>query len=111
MTRELQSRVVECHPELAFWALNGERPLSQPKKVKSRPFGPGLELRRTLLERAGYARPFLETGFKAKDAGPDDLLDAAAVSWTAARIVRGEARRFPADPPLDARGLRMEIWG
>ena len=26
-----------------------------------------------------------------------------------ARIVRGEAIRFPSAPPLDAKGLRMEI--
>ena len=112
MSPALQERVVECHPELAFWALNGERPLDLPKKVKSRPFTDGLALRRELLARAGYERQWLAASpFRVSQAGPDDLLDAAACSWTAARIARGEARRFPADPPLDRRGLRMEIWG
>jgi len=32
-------------------------------------------------------------------------------SWTAARIARGEGRCFPANPGVDAKGLRMEIWG
>ena len=59
MTPELQSRVLECHPELSFWALNGEASLSEPKKVKSRGHPPGLELRRSLLGAAGYDRSFL----------------------------------------------------
>jgi predicted RNase H-like nuclease len=111
MTATLQERVVECHPELAFWALNGQRPLAEPKKVKSRPHPPGLRLRRQLLVRAGYDRAFLqEAHFKAANAGPDDLLDACACSWSAARIAAGGGVRFPADPPVDSRGLRMEIW-
>lgn len=110
MTPELQARVFECHPELAFWALNGERPLSEPKKVKSRPHVPGLALRRDLLEAAGYRAAFLvDAPSKASEAGPDDLLDAAACAWSAARVARGEGRCFPDEPPRDCRGLRMEI--
>lgn len=113
MTPQLQARVFETHPELAFWALNGERPLDEAKKVKSRPHGPGLALRRDLLAAAGYDRRFLESGgaFRASAAGPDDFLDAAVCAWTAARILQGTARRFPIEPPRDAKGLRMEIWG
>jgi predicted RNase H-like nuclease len=113
MTPGLQSRVYETHPEVAFWALNGEQALSEPKKLKSRPYGPGLELRRGLLAAAGYDRSFLSdaSAFRARDVGPDDLLDAAVCSWTAARIARGEGRRFPVNPDVDAKGLRMEIWG
>lgn len=112
MSPALQERVREIHPELAFWALNGERSLDLPKKVKSRPHAPGLELRRGLLAAAGYDPRFLENkhGIKASAAGPDDLLDAAACAWSAARIVNGCGRRFPHTPPLDANGLRMEIW-
>lgn len=111
MSPDLQLRVREVHPELAFWALNGKRALDLPKKVKSRPHPPGLELRRNLLAAAGYDRAFLsQSQFRARDAGPDDLLDAAACAWSAARMARGEGRCFPADPPRDARGLRMEIW-
>ncbi len=112
MTPALQDRVMEVHPELAFWALNGERALELPKKVKSRAHGPGLELRRGLLAAAGYDRDFLESKpFRSSAAGPDDLLDAAVCSWTAVRLARGAARCFPAEPLRDARGLRMEIWG
>jgi predicted RNase H-like nuclease len=41
--------------------------------------------------------------------GADDLLDACACAWSARRIAEGRAVRFPADPPQDARGLRMAI--
>ena len=36
MTRALEARVYECHPELGFWRLNGERAMRLPKKAKSR---------------------------------------------------------------------------
>lgn len=106
---ELQGRVVECHPEVAFWGINGCQALLEPKKVKSRPHPPGLALRRRLLAGEGYEEDLLNTALPASKAGADDLLDAVACSWTAARLVRGEARRFPQEPDIDARGLRMEI--
>lgn len=113
MTPGLQARVAECHPELAFWALNAEQPLGEPKKVKSRPYEAGLALRRALLEATGYDAGLLRdvAPLKPVRGGADDLLDAVACSWTAARIALGRAHRFPADPSVDARGLRMEIWG
>lgn len=112
MTADLQQRVYECHPEVAFWALNGERPLDFAKKVKSRPHPPGLALRRRLLREAGYLNGVLEAEtFARSRVGPDDVLDACAAAWSAGRIARGAARRFPVDPEVDERGLRMEIWG
>ncbi|MGL4296609.1 MAG: DUF429 domain-containing protein, partial [Aestuariivirga sp.] len=54
ITPGLQSRVFEVHPELAFWAMNGEQPLSLPKKTKGRPDPAGQALRRDLLRRAGF---------------------------------------------------------
>jgi predicted RNase H-like nuclease len=111
MTPERQLRACESHPEGAFWAMNGEEPLAEPKKLKSQPYGPGLALRRQLLIAAGYPPDFVAPGrFRPSEAGEDDLLDACAVAWTARRILRGEARRFPDEPMLDPRGLRMEIW-
>jgi predicted RNase H-like nuclease len=110
MTPQLQSRVCEVHPEVAFWALNGKTSLEEPKKLKSRPYPAGLALRRRLLAAAGYAPPLLNSNcFSSSDAGPDDVLDAVVNSWSAARIARGEACRFPAHPPRDARELKMEI--
>ncbi len=110
MTPQLQARVAECHPEGSFWAMNGGRPLGEPKKVKSQPYLPGLALRRSLLTAAGFSEPFLaERRFRRSEAGEDDFLDACACAWTARRVLRGEAIRFPDDPAADPKGLIMEI--
>lgn len=111
MTPARQERVVESHPEAAFWAMNEETPLDLPKRVKSRPDAPGLQLRRTLLERAGFPVAALGAAkFPRALAGADDLIDAAACAVVARRILGGRARRFPDAPAVDGRGLRMEIW-
>jgi predicted RNase H-like nuclease len=110
MTPALQSRIFEVHPELAFWAMNGERPLALPKKVKGRPHPPGLALRQGLLEAAGFPLGSLPpASYRAADVGADDLLDACACAWSARRIAEDRALRFPAFPPTDSRGLRMAI--
>ena len=54
ITPELQARVFEIHPELAFWAMNGQAALALPKKQKGRPHGEGLALRMSLLAGAGF---------------------------------------------------------
>ncbi len=110
MTPLLQNRVRECHPEAAFWAMNRCEPLAEPKKLGGRVHPPGFELRLSLLIKQGVDEGFLrDTAFKRADAGPDDFLDACACAWTAARIVRGEAIRFPDCPQRDGKGLYMEI--
>jgi predicted RNase H-like nuclease len=103
------ARVFEVHPEVAFWRMNGERALTEPKKVKSRPCEPGLALRRRLLIDAGLPAEIV-TAVPPKGAGPDDLLDALACAAIARRIHAGTARPFPDPPPRDAFGLPMAIW-
>ena len=111
MTPALQARIFECHPELAFWAMNGGRPLEAPKKVKSRPYQPGLALRRQLLTAGGMPAELLtENVALPKGVAIDDLLDATACAWTAQRAHLGTVLRLPENPPIDGRGLRMEIW-
>lgn len=110
MTPDLQDRVYEVHPELAFWALNGCTPLDLPKKVKSRPDPDGLDLRKSLLVAAGFSKTDLEFAKWSKRlVGPDDIIDAFAAAWSARRLLHGEGITLPADPPRDGRGLRMEI--
>jgi predicted RNase H-like nuclease len=105
----LTGRVFEVHPEVAFWRLNSERALTLPKKVKGRPFGPGLALRRTLLADCGFSGTATE-GAPPSGAAADDLLDALACTAIARRILAGVAVPFP-DPPLcDEFGLPMAIW-
>jgi len=103
------ARVREVHPELAFWRLNGERALGEPKKVKGRCYEPGLALRRRLLIAASLP-PSVVNGDPPKGAGPDDLLDALACAAIARRVHAGLARPFPDPPGRDALGLPMAIW-
>ena len=103
------ARVFEVHPEVAFWRLNGGRALAEPKKVKSRPYEPGLSLRRGLLIAAGLPDDAVNAA-PPKGAGPDDLLDALACAAVARRLHRGEAKPFPNPPARDAFGLPMAIW-
>ena len=102
-------RVFEVHPELAFWRLNGERALTEPKKVRSRPHGPGLALRRGLLIAADLPDALLRADAP-KGSAADDLLDALACAAIARRLHTGTARPFPDPPPRDEHGLPMAIW-
>jgi predicted RNase H-like nuclease len=101
--------VFEVHPELAFWRLNGDRALAEPKKVKGRCYEPGLALRRRLLIAAGLPAAPID-GPAPKGAGADDLLDALACAVIARRIHTGVAQPFPTSLERDAFGLRMAIW-
>jgi predicted RNase H-like nuclease len=71
----------EVHPELSFAALADGAPLAESKHTRS-----GLAIRRALLIQAGIALPPRVPG-----ASEDDLLDAAAVAWSAGRIAAGAA--------------------
>jgi predicted RNase H-like nuclease len=106
---EIAERVFEVHPELAFWRLNGERALTEPKQVKSRPYEPGLALRRGLLIAAGLA-PKDVNAVPPKGAAADDLLDALACAAIARRRHAGSAQPFPNPPPRDAFRLPMANW-
>ncbi len=110
ITPDMQARVFEVHPELAFWALNGEEPLPVAKKIKSRANPEGLAFRRALLRANGFPIDSLVTGTWPKSkVGEDDILDACACAWSAMRIFRGEHVTLPQNPVRDGRGLRMEI--
>lgn len=81
----------EAHPEVSFRELAGE-PLLHGKRTWA-----GQRRRLELLCDAGIELPALF--LSPVDSMPvDDVLDAAAVAWTAARIDRGVARTLPADP-------------
>lgn len=106
VTPEQQYRVFEVHPEVSFWALAGGRPMDHHKGTPE-----GYEERRALLASA-FPVPIPareEARGLARPATPDDVLDAVVAAWTAQRHAQRQAGRLPADPPADARGLRMEI--
>lgn len=105
----LRVRVIESHPEAAFWRLNGEHAMALPKKVKGRVNAPGMAERRALLARCGLPEAFVAAP-PPRGAAEDDFLDACAVLLVAERHARGEAVSFP-DPPLeDAHGIPIAIW-
>ena len=105
----LVPRVHEVHPELAFWRLNGERALAEPKKARGVRYEPGLALRRDLLIAAGLPASCVISA-PPKGAGADDLLDALACAAIARRLHAGTARPFPDPPGRDAFGLPVAIW-
>jgi predicted RNase H-like nuclease len=105
MTPELQKRVHEVHPEVAFWMMNRKKSVDLPKKQDQ-----GLDLRRRLLEESGFPITELQPStYLRKDVGADDLIDACACAWVARRILVGQAMRFPDVPDKDEKGLEMCI--
>jgi predicted RNase H-like nuclease len=103
MTRPLERRVFEVHPELAFWRLNGGMEMRHSKKTRE-----GAAERRRTLARHGL--PAFGAGDVPAGAAVDDLLDAAACMLIAGRIAGGEARPFPDPPLVTETGARMAIW-
>jgi predicted RNase H-like nuclease len=112
MTSDLQQMVRETHPELAFSSLTG-MPMSHNKKTPA-----GREERLQALVQA--SNPHWDAMrhvfhqslhmFPRSQVAPDDILDACALTWIAYRIATAQANRLPPCPPVDARGLCMEIW-
>jgi predicted RNase H-like nuclease len=109
MTPQLQLRVRETHPELAFWLMNGGQALANAKKIKGRLNPDGFEERCALLEKNGFSTHFLRQR-PPRGAAIDDLLDACACTVTAARIAEGLAEPFPREKLVDAKGLHIAIW-
>lgn len=94
----------EVHPEASFAAMN-KTPLRYAKTTWA-----GQSLRRRALADEGILIPD-EPG-DAGRAGPDDVLDAAAVAWTAQRVAAGTATRVPAvhEGQLCDAGRDIAIW-
>jgi len=88
----------EVHPELAFGAMAGA-PLAASKHTS-----PGRDERRRLLAAAG-----LEIPAATPAALVGDVLDAAAVAWSARRIAAGQAVTVPASPQYDDQGREIAI--
>jgi predicted RNase H-like nuclease len=109
MTPARQARVREAHPELAFYAMNGDAPVPDSKHTDA-----GRAARRALLADHGF--PDASSALDPLASGPigaDDVLDAHAACWTARRIHEGTAERCPPQDeraPRNNRGLRMAIW-
>ncbi len=106
---ELRSRIIESHPEVAFWRLNGGQAMRLPKKVKNQVNPAGMEERRALLAGLGLPDDFVHAA-PPRGAAADDFLDASALLFIAARHARGEAEPFPNPPDIDGVGNPVAIW-
>lgn len=99
--------VHETHPELSFMRLAGGIPLGESKKTEA-----GRLRRRGLIALAIGEDQLAELSFAGSTRPgikPDDVLDAIACWFAAARIEQGHAESLPADPPHDSDGLRAAI--
>lgn len=95
-------RVYEVHPEVSFCAMNDLEHLPWPKKSWN-----GLMHRRRLLGEAGIVLPDAVEELGAATA--DDLVDAAAVAWSALRIARRQSKSLPEQPEVHE-GREVAIW-
>lgn len=99
-----QRRVLEFHPELAWMRLAGA--VLPPKHTAA-----GLARRQRLLRPAIPSLGARPPEDVRRHARRDDILDALVGLRVAADVVTGRGRRLPPGrPPVDHRGLRMEIW-
>jgi len=99
-------RLREVHPELSFTALAGA-PMQHAKRTQR-----GFDERRELLARV-HTPAVLERAlgsYPRKAVAKDDVLDAFAVLWSAARIAERAATRLPETPVYDEHGIDMAIW-
>ncbi len=95
--------VYEVHPEVSFVRMAGGT-LPHGKRTWA-----GAEQRRMLLAREGlFVAGTL--GSAGTRASVDDVLDAAAVGWTAARIATGDAISLPHPPQIFSDGVPAAIW-
>jgi predicted RNase H-like nuclease len=102
MDPSLQPAVSEAHPESTFAAIAGA-PLATRKRTAE-----GRAERLDLLA-AVHPDPAGLLEARPAGAGADDVLDAAALVWTARRIVDGSALWLGDPHERDGRGLRMTL--
>jgi len=100
---EKQKWIVEVHPEVSFWELNGKQPL---KNKKSSDAGAAERLKLLEPHYPSLRRYMLESA--SASTKREDILDAAVAAWSAERVARGQACSLGGEE-IDGRGLRMEI--
>ena len=97
-----QRSVYAVHPELSFFQLNGDQPVTGSRRTSA-----GRAERAALL--AGRVQGIERVlGDESGIATANQLLDAGVALWTARRIAARAASRLPLDPEWDSSGLRME---
>ena len=95
------------HPELCFWALNDKHPMKRNKKRLA-----GRQERLSVLQKcwpqAKSAWDKIGGLYRRNEVAHDDIIDAMVAAVTARA---NPLNRLPSEPPLDAKGLPMQmIW-
>ncbi len=103
-SQKIKPRVHEMHPEVAFWSMNGERPLQFAKKEPA-----GEAERVELLRAQGIALASILAP-PPRGAKRDDQIDALAALVVAGHIAAGRGKPFPDPPGRDSHGLPIAIW-
>jgi predicted RNase H-like nuclease len=101
--RTTRTRVVEVHPELSFTVLNGA-PLAANKRTPQ-----GRTRRLELLQQVSLDLSGWATG-RPRGVAVDDLLDAGAAAWSAARVATGLAHCRPDPPEQFSDAWPAAIW-
>jgi predicted RNase H-like nuclease len=104
MTPDIQNRVREIHPEILFWALNGQKPIELNKKSVA-----GQTQRHNLLQKIFTDMDSLLAQAPISGYATDDALDAIIAAWTSGQAVIGKSKTLPERPPHDSKGLKMEM--
>lgn len=112
-TPEARDVVVETHPEVCFYGLQGRRPVLEPKDTDD-----GIQARLELLSgdlpnvQTIYndaIEAFLQPEYAPLVSGPDDIVDALAAAVTAKRDAARCATLPEGAVPADDNGLPMQI--
>jgi predicted RNase H-like nuclease len=103
----LRAVLRECHPEVCFWALNGQQAMRSNKKPRE-----GQQERLRVLERdLPQCHVLFEqacAAFLRREVACDDIIDAMACAVTAKQGY-GRYTTVPVIPERDGHGLAMEI--
>ena len=99
-------RIREMHPEVAFWALNGQQSMRFSKKKEE-----GLDERLAVLTRyypkSSECFEMARRAFLKKEVASDDIVDALVGAVTAMQSPK--LKTFSTHPSIDNKGLPMEM--
>ncbi|MGD8961237.1 MAG: DUF429 domain-containing protein [Desulfobacterales bacterium] len=105
--RMAQSRVRESHPELCFWALAGKHSMAHTKKTVQG-FTERYSILKKIYPQSGDIVKQALNAFRRKELARDDILDALVLA-VSAQFSAGKPKTVPLKPPVDKKGLTMEI--
>jgi predicted RNase H-like nuclease len=106
-----RSRIREIHPEVCFWALNGQKSMEYPKRKKTG-YDERMEVLRSVFPQTdnlvNNARQKYQDELKLRKLAKDDILDALVAAVTASEEGQGLST-IPEKPEVDSEGLPMEM--